>query len=148
MIVYGRVIGAATVTVNGRILTLMETHLDPDSQPYRLAQAKEVITWALARPENRIISGDFNAWPDQSSIAELRKTYTDSWEAATALGKAFTFAGNNPIGATKNGRIDYIFYSKGVSNLGLIQSQVVDTRTAAGVMPSDHRPVVTTLEVR
>jgi endonuclease/exonuclease/phosphatase family metal-dependent hydrolase len=148
LIVYGRVIGAATVTVNGRILTLMETHLDPDSQPYRLAQAKEVITWALARPENRIISGDFNAWPDQSSIAEMRKTYTDSWEAATALGKAFTFAGNNPIGATKNGRIDYIFYSKGVSNLGLIQSQVVDTRNAAGVMPSDHRPVVTTLEVR
>jgi hypothetical protein len=25
---------------------------------------------------------------------------------------------------------------------------VVDTRNAAGVMPSDHRPVVTTLEVR
>jgi endonuclease/exonuclease/phosphatase family metal-dependent hydrolase len=148
LIVYGRVIGAATVTVNGRILTLMETHLDPDSQPYRLAQAKEVITWALARPENRIISGDFNAWPDQSSIAEMRKTYTDSWEAAAAMGKAFTFAGNNPIGATKNGRIDYIFYSKGSANLALIQSQVVDMRNAAGVMPSDHRPVVTTLEVR
>jgi endonuclease/exonuclease/phosphatase family metal-dependent hydrolase len=148
LIVYGRVIGAAAVTVNGRVITLMETHLDPDSQPYRLAQAKQVITWALARPDIRIISGDFNAWPDQSSIAEMRKTYTDSWEAATALGKAFTFAGNNPIGATKNGRIDYIFYSKGVSNLGLIQSQVVDTRNAAGVMPSDHRPVVTTLEVR
>ncbi len=148
LIVYGRVIGAATVTVNGRILTLMETHLDPDSQPYRLAQAKQVIAWALARPENRIIAGDFNAWPDQSSIAEMRKTYTDSWEAATALKKAFTFAGNNPIGATKNGRIDYIFLSKGAANLALIQSQVVDTRNAAGVMPSDHRPVVTTLEVR
>jgi endonuclease/exonuclease/phosphatase family metal-dependent hydrolase len=148
LIVYGRVIGAATVTVNGRILTLMETHLDPDSQPYRLAQAKQVISWALARPENRIISGDFNAWPDQSSIAEMRKTYTDSWDAAAAMGKAFTFAGNNPIGATKNGRIDYIFYSKGSANLTLIQSQVVDTRNAAGVMPSDHRPVVTTLDVR
>ncbi len=148
VIVYGRVIGAATITVNGRTLTLMETHLDPDSQPYRLAQAKQVISWAAARPENRIIAGDFNAWPDQSSIAEMRKTYTDSWEAATALKKAYTFAGNNPIGATKNGRIDYIFYSKGAANLTLIQSQVVDTRNAAGVMPSDHRPVVTTLEVR
>ena len=71
-----------------------------------------------------------------------------SWEAAAAIGKAFTFAGNNPIGATKNGRIDYIFYSKGASNLTLVQSQVVDTRNAAGVMPSDHRPVVTTLDVR
>jgi endonuclease/exonuclease/phosphatase family metal-dependent hydrolase len=147
-ITYGRVIGAATVTVNGRILTLMETHLDPDSQAYRLAQAKEVITWGLARPENRIISGDFNAWPDQSSIAEMRRTYADSWEDATAIGKAFTFAGNNPIGATKNGRIDYIFYSRGASNLTLIQSQVVDTRNTAGIMPSDHRPVVTTFDVR
>jgi endonuclease/exonuclease/phosphatase family metal-dependent hydrolase len=145
---YTRVIAAATVTVNGRILTLMETHLDPDSQAYRLTQAKQVITWALARPENRIIAGDFNAWPDQSSIAEMRKTYLDSWEQATAIGKAFTFAGNNPIGATKNGRIDYIFYSRGASNLKLIESRVVDTRNASGVMPSDHRPVVSTFEVR
>jgi endonuclease/exonuclease/phosphatase family metal-dependent hydrolase len=145
---YTRVIAAATIMVNGRILTLMETHLDPDSQPYRLTQAKQVNTWALARPENRIIAGDFNAWPDQSSIAEMRKTYADSWEAATAIGKAFTFAGNSPIGATKNGRIDYIFYSRGASNLTVISSQVVDTRNAAGIMPSDHRPVVTTFEVR
>ena len=145
---YTRVIAAATVMVNGRILTLMETHLDPDSQPYRLTQAKQVNTWALARPENRIIAGDFNAWPDQSSIAEMRKTYVDSWEKAAAIGKAFTFAGNNPIGATKNGRIDYIFYSRGASNLTVIDSQVVDTRNASGVMPSDHRPVVTTFEVR
>lgn len=145
---YSRVIAAATVTVNGRILTLMETHLDPDSQAYRLTEAKQAITWALARPENRIIAGDFNAWPDQSSIAEMRKTYADSWEQATAIGKAFTFAGNNPIGATKNGRIDYIFYSRGASNLTVIQSQVVDMRNTAGIMPSDHRPVVTTFEVR
>lgn len=145
---YQRVIGAAAITVNGRNVTLMETHLDPDSQPYRLTQAKQVITWAAARAENRIICGDFNAWPDQSSIAEMRKTYADSWEEAAKVGKALTFAGNNPLGATKNGRIDYIFYSRGAANLSLIQVQVYDTRNAAGVMPSDHRPTVTTFEVR
>jgi endonuclease/exonuclease/phosphatase family metal-dependent hydrolase len=145
---YGRVIGAAAVTVNGRIITLMETHLDPESQAYRLTQAKQVINWALARPENRIIAGDLNAWPDQSSIAEMRKAYVDGWEQAAALGKARTFPGNNPVGATKNGRIDYIFYSRGAANLTVVESQVVDTRNAAGVMPSDHRPVVTTFEVR
>jgi endonuclease/exonuclease/phosphatase family metal-dependent hydrolase len=148
LISYVRVIGAATITVNGRLLTLMETHLDPDSQAYRLTQAKQVITWASARPENRIISGDFNAWPDQTSIAEMRKTYADSWDEAAKIGKALTFAGNSPIGATKNGRIDYIFYSRGAANLTLVQSQVYDTRSSAGVMPSDHRPVVTTFEVR
>ena len=126
----------------------METHLDPDSQSYRLTQARQAIGWGAARPESRIIGGDFNAWPDQTSIAEMVKTYTDSWAQAAALGKARTFAGNSPFGATKKGRIDYIFYSRGADNLALVESQVYDTRDSAGVMPSDHRPVVTTFEVR
>jgi endonuclease/exonuclease/phosphatase family metal-dependent hydrolase len=145
---YDRVIAAATITVNGRVITLMETHLDPDSQPYRLTQARQAITWASARPENRIIGGDFNAWPDQTSVAEMVKTYVDSWAQAATAGKALTFAGNSPVGATKKGRIDYIFHSRGASNLAVVQSQVYDTRDAAGVMPSDHRPVLTTFEVR
>jgi mRNA deadenylase 3'-5' endonuclease subunit Ccr4 len=56
------------------------------------------------------------------------------------------FSGN--YGETKNGRIDYIFYSKGSQNLSVKSSQVYDTRDANGVMPSDHRPVVTTFVVQ
>ena len=52
-----------------------------------------------------------NAWPDQTSIAQFNKTYYDSWTVAAANGTATAFSGNN--GETKNGRIDYIFYSKG-----------------------------------
>ena len=65
---------------------------------------------------------------------------------ATNQGTAYAFAGN--YGETKNGRIDYIYYSKGSSNLSVIQSQVFDTRDANGYMPSDHRPVMTTFEVK
>jgi exonuclease III len=54
-------------------------------------------------------------------------------------------AGNS--GETKNGRIDYIFYSKG-SNLSVKSSQVYDTRDANGITPSDHRPVLTTFLVK
>jgi exonuclease III len=89
-----------------------------------------------------------NAWPDQTSIAELNKSYRDSWTDATAKGKAYAFSGLAPDGATKNGRIDYIFYSKTASNLVVIDSRVYDTRNSSGVMASDHRPVVTTFEVR
>jgi endonuclease/exonuclease/phosphatase family metal-dependent hydrolase len=87
-----------------------------------------------------------NAWPDQTSIAQFNKTYYDSWAVAAANGTATAFAGNN--GETKSGRIDYIFYSKGSTNLTVQSSRVYDTRDANGVMPSDHRPVLTTFLVR
>jgi endonuclease/exonuclease/phosphatase family metal-dependent hydrolase len=143
---YDRTIGLATITVNGRPITLMSTHLDPYDTALRLVQATEVTTWAAPQPENRIIAGDMNAWPDQTSIAHFNTLYHDSWAVAAAKGVAVAFAGNT--GETKNGRIDYIFYSKGSTNLVVKSSQVYDTRDTNGYMPSDHRPVLTTFEVK
>jgi endonuclease/exonuclease/phosphatase family metal-dependent hydrolase len=145
---WDRAAAEARITVNGRAISLMVTHLDPDYQTRRLTQAQQVTTWASAIAENRILTGDMNAWPDQSSIAEYTKTYNDSWAVADSYGKAVSFSGLSPAGATKNGRIDYILYSKNAANLAVLGSQVFDTRDANGVMPSDHRPVVTTFEVR
>jgi endonuclease/exonuclease/phosphatase family metal-dependent hydrolase len=145
---YDRVVGSAGINVNGRTINLVITHLDPESHSRRLTQAKEVVAWAGNLAENRILTGDMNAWPDQTSIAELDKSYRDSWTDASSKGTATQFSGLSPDGATKNGRIDYIFYSKGASNLVVLQSQVYDTRNASGAMASDHRPVVTTFEVR
>jgi endonuclease/exonuclease/phosphatase family metal-dependent hydrolase len=145
---YDRVIGDAAIVVNGRTLSLVVTHLDPDSSTRRLVQAQEVTAWALAHPENRILTGDMNAWPDQSSIAEFNKSYNDSWTVATSKGTAYQYSDLAPDGATKKGRIDYIFSSKNASNLVVLSSQVYDTRDSSGYMPSDHRPVVTTFEVR
>ncbi len=141
-----RSIAMASITVNGRDLTLISTHLDPYDQSLRLAQATEVTTWAAAKPENRIIAGDMNAWPNQSSIAEYDQFYNDSWVVASNNGTATAFSGNN--GETKNGRIDYIFASKNASNLTVKSSQVYDTSDASGNTPSDHRPVLTTFLVK
>ena len=141
-----RSVAEAAITWKGRRITLLLTHLDPDSQTLRLTQAQEVTGWAAVEPENRILTGDINAWPDQTSIAHLDTLYNDSWAVAAAAGTATAFSGND--GQTKNGRIDYIFYSKGAPDLSVAASQVFDTRDAAGVMPSDHRPVLTTFTVR
>ena len=138
----------ARIVVNGRTVTFVLSHLDPSDSTMRLTQARDVIRWATSFPENRIVSGDMNAWPNQSSIAEFNKTYYDSWTVATSKGTAYQFAGLSPDGATKNGRIDYIFFSKYASNLVVLSSKVYDTRDANGYMPSDHRPVVTTFDVR
>ena len=143
---YDRSIAEAEITVNGRSISLILTHLDPYDQALRLAQAAEVTTWSAAQPENRIITGDMNAWPDQTSIAHFNQSYFDSWAVAAANGTATAFAGNS--GQTKSGRIDYIFYSKGSANLSVKSSQVYDTRDSSGAMPSDHRPVVTTFIVK
>jgi endonuclease/exonuclease/phosphatase family metal-dependent hydrolase len=141
-----RSIAMATITVNTRDITLISTHLDPYDQALRLLQAAEVTSWSAAQPENRIITGDMNAWPNQTSIAQFNRTYHDSWTVAASAGAAWAFPGNN--GETKNGRIDYIFYSKASANLSVASSQVYDTRDANGVMPSDHRPVLTTFIVK
>jgi endonuclease/exonuclease/phosphatase family metal-dependent hydrolase len=138
----------ASIIVNGRRINLVVGHLDPLSQTMRLTQAREVITWASSYPENRIITGDMNAWPDQSSISEYDRSYYDSWAIAETKGTASQFSGLSPDGATKNGRIDYIFYSKNAPDLVVVSSKVTDTRDGSGHMPSDHRPVLTTFEVR
>jgi len=133
------------ISWNGRDITLVVTHLDPDSQSLRLRQATEVTSWLGSEPENKILTGDMNAWPDQSSIGQLNKYFHDSWSVAASKGTAYAFSGNN--GETKKGRIDYIFYSRRSSGLSVKSSQVYDTRSG-GVMPSDHRPVLTTFYVQ
>ncbi len=141
-----RSIAMASISVNGQPITLINTHLDPYDQALRLVQATEVTSWAAAQPENRIITGDMNAWPDQTSIAHFNQGYYDSWTVALNQGTATAFSGNS--GQTRSGRIDYIFYSKSSPGLSVKSSQVYDTRDANGVMPSDHRPVLTTFIVR
>jgi endonuclease/exonuclease/phosphatase family metal-dependent hydrolase len=140
-----RSVAEAAITWNGRTITFLLTHLDPDSHALRLTQATEVTTWAAYEPENKILTGDMNAWPDQTSIAQLNKYFHDSWAVAASKGTATSFSGNS--GETKNGRIDYIFYSRKSANLSVKSSKVYDTRDSNGVMPSDHRPVVTTFYV-
>jgi len=137
----------ARIIVNGRSITVVVGHLDPESSTMRLTQAKQVINWASSFAQNRIITGDMNAWPDQSSIGEYDKTYKDSWAVATSKGTAYQYSSLSPDGATKKGRIDYIFYSSSASDLSVVSSQVYDTRDSSGHMASDHRPVLTVFNV-
>lgn len=77
----------------------------------------------------------------------MRATYVDSWAQAQSDGTAIAYPGNTE-GNTRNTRLDYIYYSKGATTLKLISSQVFDVREADGVMPSDHRPVLSIFAVK
>jgi endonuclease/exonuclease/phosphatase (EEP) superfamily protein YafD len=106
----------------------------------------ELIPYASGFAQDRIVLGDFNALPYSSEIGTFVTAYTDAWAEAVKLGVQQS-APDNPNGYTRNGRIDYVFYSHGEQHLTLKSVQVVDTRDANGYMPSDHRPVVATFTV-
>jgi endonuclease/exonuclease/phosphatase family metal-dependent hydrolase len=144
---YTRSVAQIRVTVNGRTINLFSTHLDADSSSRRAAQIQEVKSWMSTFPEQRIVAGDFNAWPGATEITGMTSSYYDTWAVAKANGTAVAYSGNE-AGNTRNSRIDYIFQSKGATSLVVKASQVFDTRNSSGAMPSDHRPVMTTFEVR
>jgi endonuclease/exonuclease/phosphatase family metal-dependent hydrolase len=137
---YNRVIINAAITVNGRTIDFFSTHLDQNATSYRLREIGELTGWATNIAQQRIIAGDFNAWPGSTETATMKQTYYDSWAEAQADGTDMAYPGNT-VGNTRNSRIDYIYYSHGATNLVLKSMQVFDTRDARGVMPSDHRPI-------
>jgi endonuclease/exonuclease/phosphatase family metal-dependent hydrolase len=134
-------VGGVTITFNGRPINFMTTHFDPYSDAYRVTQARELVTYMRGFAENRIVAGDFNDQNYDAPITTMTASYFDAWAEAKKAGIASAPA-DNPDGSTRNSRIDYIFYSRGEQHLTLRKVQVVETRDANGVMPSDHRPVV------
>ena len=134
-------VGGVTITFNGRPINFMSTHFDPYSDAYRLTQARDLVSYMRGFAENRIVLGDFNDQEYDPPITTMTASYFDAWAEAKRAGIAYS-PPDNPYGYTRNSRIDYVFYSRGEQHLTLRKVQVVETRDANGVMPSDHRPVV------
>ena len=134
-------VGGVTITFNGRPINFMTTHFDPYSDAYRLTEARDLVFYMRGFAENRIVAGDFNDQYYDPPITTMTAAYYDAWAEAKRAGIAYSPA-DNPEGNTRNSRMDYIFYSRGEQHLTLRKVQVVETRDANGVMPSDHRTVV------
>ena len=144
---YSRSVARIQILVNGIRVNVFSTHLDADSAARRTTQMNELKSWASSFAEQRVLAGDYNAWPGAAEITNMTSGHYDSWAVAKTAGTAVAYAGNE-AGNTRNSRIDYIFYSKSASRLVLKASQVFDTRASNGVMPSDHRPVMSTFQLK
>ena len=147
LLTHDRSIVNAAITFNGRTIDFLSTHTDQTSTSYRLQEIAEITSWASNIAQQRIIAGDFNAWPGSTENATMKQIYSDSWAEAQADGTAIAYPGNT-AGNTRNSRIDYIYRSHGATNLVLKSTQVFDTRDANGVMPSDHRPILAIFTVK
>jgi endonuclease/exonuclease/phosphatase family metal-dependent hydrolase len=145
---YDRSAALATVVVNGRTINFISTHLANRSEgsSWRATQIRELMSWARGFSEQRIIAGDFNA--GLSNLPYIEDEYNDGWSAAVALDTAQCYAGNTRFGATHDYKIDFVFTSENAANLRVLAARVFDTRDADGDMPSDHKPLLVTYELR
>jgi len=161
---YSRSVARVMVNVGGRNINFFATHLDDGSSTGRYTEVGELMNWASGFSDPKIIAGDFNAGPDQAEIGLMVGSYFDSWNEAMNAGTAVAYP-DNPVAwmtRTRRGRIDYVFYSRGATNLVLKNTQIPDSRdlnntnvvvwlgTAddKGVRPSDHNQMIANFEVR
>src|SRR5688572_551730 len=144
---YSRSVARVQILVGGIRVNVFSTHLDADSAARRTTQMNQLKSWASSFSEQRILAGDFNAWPGAAEISTITSAYIDTWAAAKTAGTSVAYSGNE-AGNTRNSRIDYVFLSKGASRTTIKASQVFDVRNSSGVAPSDHRPVMTTFLVK
>ena len=137
----------AAMTINGRPFNIWSTHLSVESGTYRVAESKALLSCMSQFPQQRLVAGDFNAGTGTTEINNMVADHLDAWATAKSLGVAVNYPGNCD-GCTRGSRIDYVFTSKGATALALKKAEIPDTRNASGVMPSDHKPMIATFEVK
>ena len=141
---YNRKAAHIGVVINGRPINVWSAHLGLESSAVRTAEVKAIKGCELGWAQARIAAGDYNMQPDTTEYNTIAVDHYDAWRAAPTK---LNYSGNCD-GCTRNSRIDYVFSSKGATWLVLKQVQIPDTRNSSGVMPSDHKPMIVTYEVR
>ena len=135
----------ATLDVNGKLVTVLTTHLDNESSSCRNPQISEIRAAMKGFAGVDIVTGDWNATPRTSEYSGMLDAYLDAWRAAPTR---IDIPGNNEAGATyKTLRIDYVFPEKS-SAVAVSRVEVFTARASDGVKLSDHNATMATLTLR
>jgi endonuclease/exonuclease/phosphatase family metal-dependent hydrolase len=135
-----------SVMANGRTISLYAAHLTVTNSE-RKNEVIALQACAANKAQNRILAGDFNMQAGTDAYVQAMIGHTDAWKVAKALGAAVNYPGNCD-GCTRNSRIDYVFTSAGATGIALKSAEIVDTRNTAGVMASDHKPMLVVYELK
>jgi endonuclease/exonuclease/phosphatase family metal-dependent hydrolase len=135
----------ATAIVDGRSMHIVETHLEAAADPIRDAQAVELLAGA-AQSQPLVMMGDFNFESD----ASVYQSYTidglvDEWSRLLPNDPGLTCCQQeelrNPTSQLST-RIDLLFTRGSVhATSARLLGATPDTRTSAGLWPSDHAGV-------
>jgi endonuclease/exonuclease/phosphatase family metal-dependent hydrolase len=157
---------SADCVVNTRAIRFVNTHLEAFSAGRRAQQAGYLAQFGPASTTTRkvVLVGDLNSDPNDSSVTPPDPTpnntafnllkftfgYTDTWTQVNGSASGFTSGFNEFVddpdtsGLTK--RIDHVMTRPTVTvRTSRVTGNDADNRTPAGLWPSDHAGVVTTM---
>jgi endonuclease/exonuclease/phosphatase family metal-dependent hydrolase len=127
-----RIAAQARVTVGGREVSFVTTHLHHQNAAFREQQAAELNALFGGADRPVILAGDLNANPDSKPLEIL----AGKWANATAGPALFTFPAGKPAK-----QIDYVLY-RPADRFKTVEAKVIEEPVA-----SDHRPVLAVLEL-
>lgn len=125
----------AEVTVNGRLLNFVTTHLDYQYDDGRLFEAQQLLSALKDIKGPVIVVGDFNDTPAGRAYQLMRYQFNDAWIESRSTVEGFSYPADKPAK-----RIDYIFF-RSTDRARTKRAWIVDT------LASDHVPVVADLEI-
>lgn len=135
----------------GAALDFYNTHLyfPPEARDERLAQAKRLIEWVdtWQGAAATVVAGDFNAYPDEPTVALMKGRFVSAHEAAHGREPEKTWSTPvNTYDPSPHGCLDYIYVSGAKvldAGLTLDRPHPLDP----DLFPSDHLGVMARLEV-
>lgn len=131
---------------SGRLLDVRNTHFDHIGEVAREMCARQIEAWPRAKDSAVVVMGDFNSTPDSAPYAVLTAPGGLNLKdarvgAAVDFGPVGTFNAFDIKGTDQ--AIDHVFVDQATKVL----RYGVLTDSVAGLVISDHFPVVATLEV-
>lgn len=137
---FNRMALAVTVAVAGRDVTFVGTHLDERSEAARRDAAARLASWF---PGSAVLLGDFNCTIDDPVLAPLFAAgYVDALAPLPPAGSGVA-THHGFSGSCDGTRIDHVLVPHAFP---VLEARVVHDRPP-GPLPSDHWPVVATIEI-
>ena len=124
------------VSVGGRAVSFVTTHLDYQHDDNRLYETRQLLE-ALPRTDAPlIVAGDFNEEPAGASYKLMLSRFADAWAAGAGGSDGLTYPADKP-----RKRIDYIFHAPR-ERTSARRARVVES------LASDHRALVAEIELK
>lgn len=133
-------------TKDRQTILMINTHLDHESELARCQGIKVILDFVKTQKINAVLlTGDFNGNQSERYYQLVTESLTDSATVIKKDDPSMTFIGEfvaEKFQSEEFRYIDFIFVSKQVT----VTDFAIDTSTIEGRLPSDHYPVVATIE--
>jgi endonuclease/exonuclease/phosphatase family metal-dependent hydrolase len=125
----------AEVSVRGRLVNFVTTHLDYQYEDGRLFEAQQLLSALQGLKNPLIVVGDFNDIAAGKAYQLMRYQFGDAWTESRPADEGFSYPADKPAK-----RIDYVFF-RSTDRVRTKRAWIVET------LASDHVPVVADLEI-